>query len=815
MSRWAVVIPSPQEANLLSNPSFEKDTAGWTAVGATLTRVSSQQKRGVYSLSIAPTSGVNDGAYATVTTTVTPHGFGIDVLGVAGVPYLIRWADSSGNLLGTATTFTGTGKWQRVWVGWNESSATTRRVYVSKNNHASTGTFYVDGAKVSAEAAESTYFDGDTKGFYAGDYYWLGAAHASQSVRKAYIRHGGRIADFETEFGLLVEGHMGFGLGKIANILLPLALVGGAVFQRQVPQERSAALVVSFTGSSEQDLQQKRQKAVAALGPGLYGRDEPAMLLYRAGDGVSTQNYLEIPALYEGGLDGARSKGYTENAALQFTLYLPYVMKQGNSAAVLTTRINSAPTGTTLLRRDTDGTWKGTLNTTIKGAVVGPDGMLYLYGTFTTLAGVTNATGVAKYDPNTHTVTALGTGIPTPQVSCAKFGPDGNLYVTGAFAGAGGVATTNGIARWNMTSQAWESIGEIDAVAGHNRIGWSLDWDTKGNLWLAGNFGTVASVANTKKVAYYDGAWHAAGTGATGIGTDSGLLHVISDKKGGVYVYGFVSNVGGVSNTGTFAHWNGTTLAWESLGALTSVYYSAGTYVQGDRILVWGEDGRLYMPNAVCNGSALLAWQPGLVGPLTLFKYRGNIAAPNSISSAPVFAVLPDAAGGIMWNGATWEYLIDIFTYNTPFIQYLLDYNGVTYAFTNSNGPLRSSAATTITNNSTHAAYPKFVFSGYGRLFLVRNLTTGKEIQFNYVVKAGETVTLDLTPGSISFINDAGLNLQGYILPGTDLQTFALQPGTNVIVVQGDVPIGSGTAYGLTGTMQWTENHLGIDGGSN
>lgn len=809
-NRWAIVIPSAQEVNLLPNPSFEKDTTVWTAVGATLTRDVTVQRRGLAALKLAPTSGVNDGAYTTVTTTAAPYGFGIDVLGAAGVPYLIRWADTSGNLLGTAVTFTGTGKWQRLWVGYTDPTGTTRRLYVSKNNHASTANFWVDGALCSQVSAETTYFDGDTVGFYAGDYFWANTPHNSQSVRKGYIRHGGRIGEFESEFGFYTEAVMGFGLSRIVNILLPLALLGGATFQRQVSQDRVGALVGTFVGDTMSKLQQNRQRMISAVAPAAYGRDEPFMLLYRSGDGTAGNLFLEIPALYGGGLEGGVIRGLAEKSTLQFQMYLPYVTSQGNQAGALSVLVSSAPSGSGLLRRDVDGVWKGNVGTgTVKGAAIGPDGYLYPYGTFTNLGSVTNASGIAKYDPATGTITALGTGIPTSSVNCAKFGPDGNLYVTGNFNGAGGVATTRGLARWNMGTQAWESIGEIDIVAGNEPVGMSLDWDTTGKMWLAGTFGTVGSVANTRKIAYYDGTWHAAGSGATGAGTSDSLLHVISDRKGGVYVYGRVSNVGGVSNTSTFAHWTGS--AWESLGAATTTQYDSERQTQGDRMLVFGDDGKLYLPNYVCDGKSLTAFaSPSFYSPFIMFKYRGGLAFPGKTTSP-----IKDGYAGSLWNGSNYEYLTDIYNSNTPFLVGLLDYNGVTYAFTKTNSPTRSGGSVTVNNTSTSPVYPKFVITGYGRLFAIRNLTTGKRIGFNLVLQAGQVATLDLTPGSLSFSDAAGNNLMGTIIPGTDYQSFTLVPGTNVIAAHVNNEDGVGGSVTSTISMIWRENHIAIDGGSN
>ena len=82
---WSIIVPEVT-TNLVTNPSIEIDTTGFTAVGGSIARDTGQQKREVASLKITPTSGVNDGAYyGTITlTTAKPYTFSVDIKGTDG-----------------------------------------------------------------------------------------------------------------------------------------------------------------------------------------------------------------------------------------------------------------------------------------------------------------------------------------------------------------------------------------------------------------------------------------------------------------------------------------------------------------------------------------------------------------------------------------------------------------------------------------------------------------------------------------------------------------------------------------------------------
>src|SRR5262245_51029764 len=169
---FSIIVPIAR-INLVTNPSLETNTTGWTAAvgGESLARSTAQQYHGAYSLAVTPNSNTNAGTYFTPVslTSGTLYAVSVKVLANSGLPFRLQVRDSTGVTTLAQYTFTATGRWQWVWLYYAETATTTRRIYIQKNGSASTAVFYVDGLQVEAlaSAAEtvSTYIDGDQVGF--------------------------------------------------------------------------------------------------------------------------------------------------------------------------------------------------------------------------------------------------------------------------------------------------------------------------------------------------------------------------------------------------------------------------------------------------------------------------------------------------------------------------------------------------------------------------------------------------------------------------------------------------------------------------
>lgn len=105
-------------------------------------------------------------------------------------------------------------------------------------------------------------------------------------------------------------------------------------------------------------------------------------------------------------------------------------------------------------------------------------------------------------------------------------------------------------------------------------------------------------------------------------------------------------------------------------------------------------------------------------------------------------------------------------------------------------GPTAYAVTKTITYTGTWLAYPTIIITGPMNGFLILNSATGEYIELNYVIAAGEVVTIDLPYGNKTITSSLGTNLIATCLTGSDLSTFHIAPkpeatgGINTIQVE-------------------------------
>src|SRR3989304_3748852 len=347
MGFYEIVVPEA-ETNLVINPSIEVDTTGFTAVGGSLNRISGASRRGVSRLRITPTSGANDGAYYGTVSLISgqTYTFSVDVFGVLGIPYRIYFGSTGGAVLGTPTEFIGIGTWQRVYVTYTETSTTTRRLYLVKNNSASIAAFHSDGWHCSNKAYNTTYVDGDQEGCE-----WDGEEHASTSTRSAQSRAGGRISNL-TDYGLYVFEHPDTGMPQLTNRMQTYALAHGATYLGYKVEPRVFSLLSSVRGTSFTNLHSRRKDIINLVKPDLVNGIQPIAFRY---DGANSNKPVQIQAIYEDGLnmqDLISDK--TERGGLRFVAPDPFFYEDGEASTALTTT-KSASADYNIAR--IDGAW--------------------------------------------------------------------------------------------------------------------------------------------------------------------------------------------------------------------------------------------------------------------------------------------------------------------------------------------------------------------------------------------------------------------------------------------------------------------------
>lgn len=782
MGQWSLVLPETSDVtNLITNPSAETGTTGWTAGAGTLARVASQQRRGAWCLSYTPTATTTDGFYfgtVSLTNGVT-YTASFDVKGVNGVPYQIYFASTAPAALGTPTTFTGTGEWQRVTVTWAENAGASRRLYIAKNSSASTGAFYVDGALCWAGSYDLTYFDGDSRGFVDGQFYWTGTPHASTSVMLAGTRAGGRVVDMGSQFAFYVRQWLGVGLAGLSLAGSSTPLIGGGVYQRTNREPRTFALVGTLMGTSQQTLQSYRQALINAVKPDATAVPQPVTLRYQgSAGGTAYGDPLDVQAVFEGGLEGGETRGFTEEMALKFRLYMPYTaVEDGTEGASLTYQTSIASAD--YLIGNINGTWQkfGTApNSYINGAGLDPvTGDFYIGGNFTTVGGVTVNYG-AKYTRSTAAWSAMGTGF-NNTVTAIAFGPNGYPYFVGAFTTANAVSAI-GAAYWNgSTFVALATSGAASPAC--------LAFDSSGNLYVGGSFTSINGVAAARVAMHNGSTWSALGAGI-GSGTVRGL-----GFGGDGYLYA-------TNDSATYRYSGGT---WTSIGG-PGMYNSMGWYRAPDGSLYVSGSGSIQRWNGASWASISGLSASNYYGRMTSDKW-GNIVIPYTVIT----------------TSTQYDYILvggypNVYDYTYSAVSTgnygVAHKNGTLIAWGSRTGTVTAAGLTSVTNNGSQKAFPTLRFTGPGTVYNIRSYTTGDAIYFNLTLLSGEVAYLDLTPGAIRFYSNFRANLISTILPGSNLATFGLMPGANSI----SVFVGGTTDGNTAAWMYWRRAHWSLDGGS-
>jgi len=803
---WAYIAPV-EKTSYADNPSFERGTAGAAQVlSATLGSASNLQTYGAWSLWFTPSSNGTAGAYiGTVQTqSGTAYTASAHVYGSAGVDYMLAVADTS-NVLAGSVAFTGGGTWQRYSVSYTENSNTTRRVLVRKANNgnaASTGTVYVDGWQFEAGSL-TTYIDGDQDGCQ-----WSGAAHVSQSSRSGQSRAGGSVIAL-ADIGMYVDDANGIGMPPLENSYQSYAIVDGAQYQRTRAGVRTFTLSASpLSGTSHQDYHATRRGIINALKIDAVDEQQPTRFWYIGAGGT-----VQIDAVLDAGLEGGQMDGPSAEAVgVRFMAFDPYweTTTQQGTALAASTNIGSVNFAA---YRDPLGRW-GTmpgLDADVY-SFINYNGTMFAGGAFTT-AGGTTAKYVAQWTRSGWGTFTGGTIIASGQgVRALVTNPGGTLFVGGAFdAGVQGTPGARFIAQY--VNNAWGSVGPGTP----NTSVSALAIDTFGTVFAGGAFDFMAGTQSPFVAQWTSGGWGTLRGGTI----NNNVTALQTSPWGSLYVGGLFTRIAGTVGT-SIAQYNG---AWGTLGALlkgtnstTAVYTLALT--PDYRLIaagIFGSIGSGSVNNiASWNNSAWQSLGQGLGSSvfdqmLTILPdTNGGLLVGGVISNVNSIAWPINAA---YYTGYAWTPLdisiIGVSAINRTFAR---DNAGTLYMGGGFSGTALAASVAQIVNSGLAGAYPTVKFrnvgaSGTARVWELNNTTTGDSIYFNLSLLAGEEATLTLAPGDRSFTSTFRGNLFGYILPGSNLASWHLLPGTNYIAHYCD----SGS---VQTSIYWSPRHWSADAGT-
>lgn len=786
------VIRAKAGENIIINPSFETGTTRWDTFSGTATRVTTHQRRGLYSLRMTPTSGVNDGfvSYLVALTAGVTYFFSFDFLGAPGVTYRANFGVNGTNApLSRLHKWTGTGHWQRIWVSYVETSSASRRLTIRKNNHASVSPFYVDGAQLEVDRL-TTYIDGDQRGLVKDQraYYWLATPHASISRRIAATRAGGEEVDLKT-LGFHITALIGFGLGAVENYTLPNASLGGSFYQRSVVTESILDIAGTFSVGREDptELGRRRKELNALLRPSAAIVKQPVVLRAYTTDGCGNDvgEPVDIPCLYQDGNRGNRNNYYQEGAVLSFKTFLPYLgHMDGNAGTLLDYEDDfTAAYHAALI----DGDWQALstgFNDPVFSTAVDPQrGRVYFGGEFTTAGGVT-VNGITYWDRATQTFVAMGGGIASgvlgfdPYVKTIRVAANGDVWIGGNFLQVGsGLVATKGLARWNIASGTWTAFNITTTLFA--AINW-IEIDDDGLVYVSGVFLNWNSNGDSDNIVSYNGAtWSPLGTGING-----SAVNALEWVNGYLYAGGNFADAGGVSGTQHIAYWDKAGATWGSMiGADGPVYalleMPDGSLIVGGNFSSLGTTGLANVGQWYGAGpygffGALGAGVNGVVYSLTLMS-DGTVIVSGDFTEASFIPIIDRLA---IWTG-------------TAFLPLDIDLPGSGGVITGSvlgddlyigvaaTGTATAAGLTTIINHGSADAYPRITFTGPGRLDKLKSYTNGITLAFDLLLQAGEVAVLDLDPSNVTFTSTFRGNILGTILPGSTPAMFLIAPGEN------------------------------------
>jgi len=224
---------------------------------------------------------------------------------------------------------------------------------------------------------------------------------------------------------------------------------------------------------------------------------------------------------------------------------------------------------------DTDG-WDDVGNgpgvgvvTNVYDVVIGHDGTLYITGNFTNWNGLGSPAGdyVVRL-PMPYAAGAwavMGTGLNAVQGYCLAVLPDGNVVCGGSFTVAGGVADTDRIAEWDVTSTVWLPLDTgID-----NGVVYDVAVGPDGTLYATGSFTTVSGETINRIASWNGTVWRDLDGGL-----DAQANRLAIDSDGMVYVGGSITTVGPLI-VDSIARWNGyswSAVDFDGPGAPSVVY---------------------------------------------------------------------------------------------------------------------------------------------------------------------------------------------------------------------------------------------------
>ena len=803
---WEILKPV-EATNLVENPSFETDSASYSAVGGTtLTRTTDEQAKGVFSLSVTGINAADDGVQIADIPITAGASYVASVYfkaSQAGLSYELQAIGDVAAVRGF-DNFTGQTYWQRASIafemGGSDSTLDIRFLTDQGTSH----TLYVDGFVVEQATALSSYIDGDQEGCT-----WSGIPHQSKSTRSGKSRLGGEIINLNDEYDVVVQLPAGAGMPPVQLVNNRLGIADGALHQRTITEPRVFTLNGVVSGSDTNDFHYQRQRLIDLIKPDVTAAQDPFILRYTGVTGVTKQ----IECFYDGGLDFQRVSANNELFSMRLIAVSPYWAEDTDEGVSLTDV--SEITGNRIFVRDSDGAWSGAAGGINQGKVnhlAWREGELYVGGCFTTVGTASQtANGFAKFNPSACSWTTFSEGLKTSGSDAAEvfdfgFKPGGAITVVGDFNTAGSVEATL-VADW--TGNQWVGFGTGVNTGVINAV----HVNASNAVFVAG---TITSLHGdgVVRAASWDGFnWETIGDGfAAEVGD------ITQDVSGSLYATGAFEASGSVTAS-RIAVYDRVQNEWAQLGdgldasglalsfaTATGLLYAAGDFTQTGtctitacKVIQWNGTGFSALGNGVQGQNAAI----------TAMEFEETRSLLH-VAGAKITAIGNNVIGGTAgstqagtWTGGDWV--------RFPI---LLDDATITAIAAGSNGELAIGLAgvevasavnpQSVSNSGTATAFPTIKVSGCGVFYEIENLTADTRLITQIDLAASETLTFDLERKE--YRSDFRGNLLNFLHPGSNLTSWRLLPGVNQVSVA-NIDTASVVLF-------WRKRHWAIDGGA-
>jgi len=522
---WWIVVPETT-TNLVTNPSVENATTGYSAVGAAaIARSAIYQWRGNYSLRVTPSAALSDGAkYSLTLTAATWYTFSFDIKGVDGVSYNFDIYDSvAATILGAPVTFTSDGGWARYAVTAQTGANTAIQVRVYKYSNASVAAFYLDGFQVEAKQYATDYCDGDLDGCL-----WTAGKHTSTSSRQAQFSGAGRPVSLY-DYGYQVGPVAGAGMSAVEITSLRPAVQDGAVFRKQAIRERTMQVDGVIDEPDLIDYHATRSAILRLLNPNRFATQQPVHIRY-SGSG----KMLDAAFYYQAGFEGNCLGCPNEVVQLRLLATDPY-WREFLRIFTATNIANGIGTGAS-----------GTAGSAGENGGGGGNAALAATATLS-IAGVNYI--IQKDSEGNWSKAEDGLTITVPDLpdnnfsGCISMDLVGNVWIGGSFTSIGGNVAMKEIAYW--TGADWVDVTNL-AAAPTSMV---MDMNT-GYIYAGGGWG----------VSYWDGVnWTQITTTVVTI-VDDMLIY-----NGYLYIVGTFTNLEGNANSDNIARYHIATTTWSAL----------------------------------------------------------------------------------------------------------------------------------------------------------------------------------------------------------------------------------------------------------